>query len=272
VIDFSYDYYGKRLATSGSDGSVRVFENNSLLSTISGHSGPVLSLSWAHPKYGNLLATGGSDQKAVIWKENNNKWTVIYEYLGHNGPITSVAWGPYTLGLILGVTSIDGCVSVVVLNADDKWTSTCFHAHDNGTLKLVWSPLAENLCNEVKQSISFATSGADGIVKVWTLDDGEYSNFKLEKHFSWVRALAWDREIFSGSDDGCFVEWKMDQGEWKPRTVAEFKSQVCSISVNEFGGQVAVGLGNGETKVFDRENGWEIVCALDENGYLKDSS
>jgi protein transport protein SEC13 len=228
-------------------------------------------LSWSHPKYGNLIATGGSDQKVVIWKEQStNKWTVIYEYLGHSGPITSISFSPYTLGLMLAAASSDGCVSILLLDSNEKWTSTCFHAHDNGALQVCWSPPSESLLLPEESPVRFASSGADGSVKVWTYDQGEYTADTLTRHKASVRALAWDEEILSGSEDGLVVVWSPGEDGWTAQDLAEFKVPVHGLAVNEFGRQVVVSLGNGESKVFDRNEGWRVLGVVDESGHVKE--
>lgn len=271
VLDLKFDYYGTRLATSSADGSIHIYDKNIHVSSLNGHTGPVLALSWSHPKYGNLIASGGSDQRVLIWKEQaTNKWLTIYEYLGHTGPITSLSFSHYTLGLVLAISSSDGCISILNLDSDEKWISTCFHAHDNGALQVCWSPVHESLTQVEDFAVKFASSGADGSVKIWTLDHGEYISETSLSHRSSVRALAWDEEIFTGCDDGVVAVWTLGASGWTVYELEAFKVPVNSIVVNEFGRQVAVGLANGECKVFDRYGGWKVACGVDEAGSVKE--
>ena len=271
VLDLKFDYYGRRLATSSADGSIHIFDGDIHTASLNGHTGPVLALSWSHPKYGSLVASGGSDQKVVIWKEQSTgKWSSIYEYLGHSGPITSVSFSPYTLGLMLAVSSSDGCVSVLLLDSNEKWTSACFHAHDNGALQVCWSPTCDSLLAPDQPAVKFASSGADGLVKVWTWDQGEYLGETLTRHRASVRALAWDEDLLSGSDEGLVVLWSPSETGWSSQDLAELKVAVQGIAVNECGRQVVVSLSNGESKVFDRNEGWKVLCAVDEAGHMKE--
>lgn len=72
------DYYGLKLATCSTDGIVKIFDvkngNQSLISELKGHQGPVWQISWAHPKYGNILASCSYDRKVIIWKETGSEW------------------------------------------------------------------------------------------------------------------------------------------------------------------------------------------------------
>ena len=273
LIDFKYDYYGRKLAAISSDGSVRIMENNSILCSLSGHQGPVLGLSWSHPKFGSVLATGGADHKVILWKESSpNKWQIIYEYLGHDGPITSVSWGPYNLGLVLGVTSMDGCISVLVFVSEDKWQISTFPAHLNGALGLSWNLFKESLLKVEEDLVQFASAGADGLIKVWTLVDEEYIPEEIGKHKAWVRAITWDEEIISGSEDGVLIAWEKTSGGWRKTEIADLKCCIFSLSLNEYGQEFAVSCATGDSRVFRKGKNWNFVYSVDESGNLKESS
>lgn len=75
IHDAQYDYYGKRLATCSSDGTIKIIdvtkpEKLPILSEIpKAHSGPCWQLAWAHPSFGSILASCGFDNKVIIYKE-----------------------------------------------------------------------------------------------------------------------------------------------------------------------------------------------------------
>ncbi len=73
VHDAQLDYYGRRLATCSSDRVIKIFEvagdQQKHSADLTGHSGPVWQVAWAHPKYGNLLASCSFDHTAIVWKE-----------------------------------------------------------------------------------------------------------------------------------------------------------------------------------------------------------
>lgn len=75
VHDNQLDYYGRRIATCSSDGSVKVFdvsgEQPSLIANLEGHRGPVWQIAWAHPKFGCMLASCSFDNTVIIWKESD---------------------------------------------------------------------------------------------------------------------------------------------------------------------------------------------------------
>lgn len=77
IHDIAFDHYGRRIATSGCDRTVKIWdldENGEWTSSTEGsewkaHLSGVTSLSWGHPEFGQLLATSGSDGFATIWEE-----------------------------------------------------------------------------------------------------------------------------------------------------------------------------------------------------------
>lgn len=83
INDTQFDFYGTRLATCDSLGTVKVcvMENDQVLpqstaylldADIGGataHLGPVWQVAWSHPKYENVIATSGYDKTIKIWKE-----------------------------------------------------------------------------------------------------------------------------------------------------------------------------------------------------------
>jgi len=66
VLSMSFDYYGRRFATSSGDRTVRVWNLNnndgmwSSQGIFTAARGPVQCLSWAHPEFGQLIATAGA--------------------------------------------------------------------------------------------------------------------------------------------------------------------------------------------------------------------
>lgn len=107
IHDAVLDYYGKRLATCSSDKTIKIFDldgtdNYKLITTLTGHEGPVWQVSWAHPKFGSILASCSYDGKALIWKEQpeTQQWSIIAEHTVHQASVNSVSWAPHELGAV----------------------------------------------------------------------------------------------------------------------------------------------------------------------------
>lgn len=212
IHDAQLDYYGKRLATCSSDRTIKVFDlsspiastgtgaagqksvaqikNNAPTHTLTGHTGPVWQVAWAHPKYGSILASCSYDGKVLIWKESttgtgagSGKWTTIKEHSLHSASVNSVAWAPHELGAILACASSDGRVSVLTFKNDGTWDASLFTAHATGCNAISWSPsvlpgslispqnLAGSSSNAQPTPVQrFITAGSDNLLKVWTLN------------------------------------------------------------------------------------------------------
>ena len=76
------------------------------------HDNSIWGVSWSHPRFGNLLASCGFDRKIIIWKENNQKWEKIYEYVEHKNSVNCVSFANHEFGLILVAGSSDGNISL----------------------------------------------------------------------------------------------------------------------------------------------------------------
>jgi protein transport protein SEC13 len=88
VHDVQLDWHGRRLATCSSDRTIKIFQvdgpegqggsaggqqqqqqQQQLIDTLSGHTGPVWAVSWAHPKFGSILASCSYDGTVLVWRE-----------------------------------------------------------------------------------------------------------------------------------------------------------------------------------------------------------
>ncbi|PVG01231.1 WD40 repeat-like protein [Serendipita vermifera] len=208
IHDAQLDYYGKRLATCSSDRTIKVFDLASPTSatavtgstqkthTLTGHTGPVWQVAWAHPKYGSILASCSYDGKVLIWKEStpsgagagSGKWTTIKEHSLHTASVNSIAWAPHELGAILACASSDGRVSVLTFKNDGTWDASLFTAHATGCNAISWSPSVLPGTLIVPQARPgnagpgqaqaayptpiqrFITAGSDNTLKIWILN------------------------------------------------------------------------------------------------------
>ncbi|KAJ2776037.1 GTPase-activating protein S13, partial [Coemansia linderi] len=103
IHDAQLDYYGKRLATCSSDGTIHLFEisgkQQKFLEALKEHTGPVWQVAWAHPKFGSVLASCSYDGTVIIWKETTGStFTVIKKHAKHQASVNAIAWAPHELG------------------------------------------------------------------------------------------------------------------------------------------------------------------------------
>ncbi|KAJ6475206.1 WD40-repeat-containing domain protein [Mycena polygramma] len=258
IHDAQLDYYGKRLATCSSDRTVKVFDvvegdTQKAGKSLTGHTGPVWQVAWAHPKFGHILASCSYDGKVLIWKEqqspsstaNTNNWTKIREHTLHTASVNSVSWAPHELGAILACASSDGKLSVLTFKNDDQWLADIFPGHAIGCNAVSWAPAAPpgSLITPAPhhlQSIPgsalppapappakrFASAGCDNLVRIWGYREDQQAWVEedvLEGHTDWVRDVAWAPSvgltrsyIATASQDRTVCVWVRDApgGQW----------------------------------------------------------
>lgn len=279
VHDAVLDYYGKRLATCSSDKTVKIFgiENNdqhTLLTTLTGHSGPVWQVGWAHPKFGIILATCSYDGEVFIWKEEAGVWAIIAKYSEHTASVNSISWSPPEYGPLLLCTSSDGKASVLEFNSSGKINSFMFDAHSIGVNTGTWAPCRSDPKNIGQRRI--ITGGCDNLVKIWKFND-EGSDVQLEHtltgHTDWVRDVAWSPSnlgksyIATASQDRSVLIWTKDNdsNEWKKQPLTKRFSDVCWRASWSLSGNILAISGNDKVTLWketldgDWESAGEVV-------------
>lgn len=280
IHDAVLDYYGKKLATSSSDKTIKIFDidgdNYKLVETLAGHEGPVWQVAWAHPQFGTILASCSYDGKAIIWKvlPETQQWAIIAEHTIHQASVNSVSWAPHELGAVLLCTSSDGRVSVVDFNENGTTSHVVFEAHSIGVNSASWAPITSK---ESQQQRRFVTCGSDNLAKIWTYDAaiGNYvEEAALVGHTDWVRDVAWSGSVLvrsyiaTASQDRTVLIWSQDDnGQWQkqPLTDGPFPD-VCWRASWSFSGNILAVSGGDNKITLWKENlqgKWESAGELD---------
>lgn len=284
IHDAVLDYYGKRLATSSSDKTIKIFEvdgtdNYRLVETLVGHHGPVWQVAWAHPKFGSILASCSYDGKAIIWKEvpETQQWSIIAEHAIHQASVNSVSWAPHELGALLLCTSSDGKVSVVEFNEDGTTSHKAFHAHAIGVTSGSWAPVSSNKDGSPLQR-RFVTGGSDELVRIWVYRE-ESDSYELEHelkgHSDWVRDVSWSPSVLvrsyiaSASQDRTVLIWSQDNdGKWQKQQLTEDKfPDVCwRVSWSLSGNILAVSGGDNKVTLWKEnlQGKWESAGEVEQ--------
>ncbi|KAF7315327.1 Transcription elongation factor SPT5 [Mycena indigotica] len=256
IHDAQLDYYGKRLATCSSDRTVKVFDviegdTQKVGKTLTGHTGPVWQVAWAHPKFGSILASCSYDGKVLIWKEQqpSTGWSKIREHTLHTASVNSVSWAPHELGAILACASSDGKISVLTFKNDDQWGADIFPGHAIGCNAVSWAPAttpgslitpAAHHLQSIPSALPpaptppikrFASAGCDNLVKIWAYREDQQAWVEedvLDGHTDWVRDVAWAPSvglarsyIATASQDRTVCVWVKDapNGQWTRSTL-----------------------------------------------------
>lgn len=158
---------GKRIVSGGDDGTVKVWDSQTgdCLQTLSGHTQGVWCLSWAK-----------------------------------SSPVSDCATTPLPL---LASGSEDHTIRLW-----DLRTGQCLHilqGHDNGVLRLVWSP----------DGLTLASSSDDATIRFWNSQTGQCIRI-LQGHQNPVWAIDWSQTqpiLASGSVDHTLRLWNVQQGD-----------------------------------------------------------
>ncbi|PFH50533.1 hypothetical protein AMATHDRAFT_144901 [Amanita thiersii Skay4041] len=198
---------GSRIATGGLDAKIRIWSTKPILhrsSELSGkppkslctlhmHTGPVLTVRWAHS--GRWLASGSDDAIVMIWDLDPNArgkvwgsdevnvegWKPLKRLPGHDSDVTDVAWSPGDR--YLASVGLDSTIFIWCGFTLERLVRLTQH---QGFVKGVcWDPVGEYL----------ATQSDDRTVKIWRTTDWSLEA-EVSKPFeaspgSFFRRLSW---------------------------------------------------------------------------------
>jgi WD40 repeat protein len=90
VLAMAYRPGTKLLASAGSDGVIRLWDDGKLVRALLGHAGDITVLAWSHD--GKTLASGGADKLVRLWDGETGQLRHTLE--GHTQPVQRLAWSP----------------------------------------------------------------------------------------------------------------------------------------------------------------------------------
>jgi WD40 repeat protein len=145
-----------------------------MASTLSGHTGPVLSVAWK----GDRIASGSADQTAIVWSTGNeNKKELTLQ--GHTDWVRGVAFS--NDGAQLATCSDDK--TAVVWDSSSGSQITKLEGHGDFVNSVAWSP----------DNALIGTASKDKTAVVWDAVSGQQVS-KLEGHSEVVTGVAWSSE------------------------------------------------------------------------------
>ncbi|TFK41500.1 WD40 repeat-like protein [Crucibulum laeve] len=174
---------GSRIATGGLDAKIRIWSTKPILNpaseesgkppkslcTLTMHTGPVLTVRWAHS--GRWLASGSDDEIVMIWDLDPNArgkvwgsdevnvegWKPLKRLPGHESDVTDVAWSPGDR--YLASVGLDSAVIVWCGYTLERLRK--LDQHQGFVKGVCWDPVGEFL----------ATQSDDRSVKIWKTTD-----------------------------------------------------------------------------------------------------
>lgn len=158
---------GDFLAVGGDDKNIYIFDTStwSLVKTLVGHKGSVLTLAWSHD--GTILASGsGTDKVAMhnipenlikIWDSSTGE--VIANLEGHLDGVMNIKWSPN--GSQIASASDDK--TIMIWNTTSWVRTKIFAGHTLGVLDVDWSPDGSQL----------VSGSRDYNIRTWNALNGE---------------------------------------------------------------------------------------------------
>ncbi|KAF8886135.1 histone transcription regulator 1 [Infundibulicybe gibba] len=199
---------GSRIATGGLDAKIRIWSTKPILNpvselsnkppkslcTLTMHTGPVLTVRWAHS--GRWLASGSDDEIVMIWDLDPNSrgkvwgsdevniegWKPLKRLPGHESDVTDVAWSPGDR--YLASVGLDSQVLVWCGYTLERLRK--LDQHQGFVKGVCWDPVGEFL----------ATQSDDRSVKIWrttdwTLEAEVKKPFEDSPGSTFFRRLSW---------------------------------------------------------------------------------
>lgn len=186
-IAFAPKHLGLQIATCSADGSVRVYEAVDVMNLmhwplvdefeVARDAAGARCIAWSPNQFRTASLAVGGDKRLQIWKQaDGRKWTLAEgagDQLQLDSAINGIAWAP-NLGRsyeLLATASQDRSVRIFKVVNDSIIEQACFRDHKSEVWHVEW-----NITGTV-----LASSGDDGIVRLWARKGGTGSWESLDK-------------------------------------------------------------------------------------------
>jgi WD40 repeat protein/serine/threonine protein kinase len=250
VVAFSPD--GRRLASTGTDGAVWVWDPEGVREPLklTGHTGLVWDL--AYSPDGRSLATAGEDGTVRVWDTAGGQIPISVKR--HTGQVRRVAFSPDSRRL--ASAGQDGVIRVWDTAGDPELLS--LKGHTGIVWGVAYSPDGRQL----------ASWGQDGTVRLWDAGGGqELLTLKWPtSELGGVRYSPDGRRLASWGQDGTVRLWDAVGGQ-ELRTITGHKAAVTSVAFSPDGRRLASGGRDGTVRLWDPAGGQELLVLKGDGEY-----
>jgi WD40 repeat protein len=188
---------GKRLASAGQDGTVKVWNaiSGNLLWNLQGHKGAVYHLAF-NPN-GRRLASSGQDGTVHVWNVETGKPALVFG--AHGEPVHGLAWSPD--GQWLASAGDDSTIRM--WNPENGAERRVFREHAGPARSVSWSSDGKRIVSGAVRNIN-----DEGEVKIWDAKTGATQKTLGIRTTGALRvAISPDDRLIAAAGDGSATVW-----------------------------------------------------------------
>lgn len=140
---------------------------------------------------GRNVVIATADNRVLIWQVGSEKPTILYQ---HNLPVMAISFDHEGEKIAIG----DRSGKILILNNSNGRVIRTVNAHSARILDLEFSP----------DNRLLASSGLDGVIRLWNVTDWNDLPVEIREHQSWVESIAFSpdgRNLLSSSNDGNLI-------------------------------------------------------------------
>lgn len=233
ITSVAYSADGRRLAASGTDGTIRVYEAESgrLVRALVTPAADCSVVAWSPD--GKTLASGCNDKAVRLWDVESGR--LLRTMREHTSYVTAVCWSPD--GAMLATGSHDN--SVRLWNVADGKLRDTLQLHTARINVLAWSPDGKTV----------ASGSDDKTVRLWDAESGNHRQL-VEGFDSAVHAVTFSPDgatVVLGGEKGLFF--------WPNAETRNVGQPVKSLVWLGDANSLAVGLADGAARIIEVASG-----------------
>ncbi|MGI8977634.1 MAG: WD40 repeat domain-containing protein [Pirellulaceae bacterium] len=236
VSSLSFHPTDPRLASTGADGTVRIWRLPSVSAPWPGHTQPVTVL--AMSKDGKTAVTAAADKSVRIWNTATGKPVRVLENLPQ--PIMTAAVSPSGKQVALG----DVAGEVTVQNSADGKGAFTLVAHVGGVTGLAW----------LDDEKILATCGNDGLLKYWRLPPVQPIKLANQEAVKAVVLSPDGKTIAATNSDGSVRLVTLATGK-EAKKLAAFSTAVTTLTASSDRAILAAGSASGQVHLWNFADG-----------------
>ncbi|MEH2335998.1 nSTAND1 domain-containing NTPase [Nostoc sp.] len=241
----SFSPNSQQIATAGEDGIVRLWNlQDQHVKKLKEHQNSIWGISFSPD--GQLLASAGYDGMVCLW--NLQSYQKL-ECKKHESPVWSVSFSPS--GKRLATGDDRGTVRLWDLQGNQLQLFKELKGHAGAVWSISFNP---NSQGQIGQKVDMASSGNDGTIRFWNLQDKHIAEFKEKRETVKSISLSPDgRQLATGDEQGIVRLWNL-QNMGLTKKLKDNSALIGSLTFSPDGGQLATGDEQGIVRLWNLQN------------------